>query len=88
MSLSQDETVEGGIKCPPAFCADHRFALCQATKFMSKCVSPFFSIGHIVSRKSPAILARGWAAFLQTHELSSFMLNLHRYFAGKLCIKD
>lgn len=58
-SLSQDETAGGQIKCPPASCADHRFALCQTTKSGIKCVSPFFSIGHRVSRKCPEILATG-----------------------------
>lgn len=58
--------MEGGTKRPPAFCADHRFALCQATKSMSKRVSPFSSIGHIAGRKSAAALATGWATFLQT----------------------
>lgn len=88
MSLSQDETTVGQIKCPPASCADRRIVPCQATMSVTQCVSPFFSIGPRVSRKCPEILARGWTVFLWTHELSSFVLNPHRYFMGKLSIRD
>lgn len=85
-SLSQDETAGGQIKCRPASCADHRFALCQATKSGIKCVSPFFSIGHRVSRKCPQI--HRMSSLSQTPALSSFVLNLHGYFTGKLSIRD